>query len=511
MPSILLLVDIIAVGCVVYSIRRLLSKKRGDLPLPPGPKGLPFVGNLLDLPPEREWETYAQWSQTYGDIMSLQVLGQPIIILSSPKAANDLLDKRSAIYSDRPRLEMAGEIVGYANSIVLGYYDETLRAKRRMLNQCIGSTRLALKQHMPLMERSAHEFLLFTLRQPDCLRDNLRRMMSSTILSIAYGCKSQKENDRFLAHIDRIIDDFVALCAPGAFLVDVMPWLKHVPSWFPGTGWQRKAAEMHKNLINGTEEPYQWTKLQIASGNAHPSFILNGLESGGHSALNEENVKFAAMSLTAAGSDTTLSALYSFFLAMTLFPEVQKKAQAEVDMVVGNERLPTVNEDWDHLPYVRALCKELLRWIPVAPMAIPHLSTADDVYEGFFLPKGSIMFVNSWKILHNSKIYHDPEEFIPDRFLASPGYEPEPDPAAFAFGYGRRTCPGSHVAETILFLGVATSLAVFNIMPQVKNGKPVPPVARSTPGVMSHPMPFECTIKPRSAQAEGLILRANEE
>ncbi|KAI0693571.1 cytochrome P450 [Cytidiella melzeri] len=509
MLSTLSLVDILAGGCVVYILRKLLSQNQ-LCRLPPGPTGLPLIGNLLDLPAGQEWETYERWSKIYGDIMSIQVLGQPLIILSSPKVATDILDKRSTVYSDRPRFEMAGEIVGFAKSLALVNYGERWRTYRRMFKECIGSTRGALKRHMPLMEHSARDFLLRTLHEPEYLRDHLRRMASATIFSIAYGYKVQEGDDRFLNLADQVTDDFVEVCAPGAFLVDVFPWLVYAPSWFPGTGWQRKGQRFRRNLMISTDEPFEWTKTQMAIGAALPSFTLDGLEAGGPSADNEDYVKFAAMSLTTGGSDTVVSALCSFFLAMTLYPDVQKKVQAEIDAVVGNGRLPTVEQDWDYLPYVRAVCKEVLRWMPVAPMALPHRSTEDDVYENYYIPKGSIVLVNSWKILHDPEIYHNPTQFIPERFIAKPGYTPEADPASFAFGYGRRACPGSHVAETTIFLCAATSLAVFDVQPTVKDGKPVLPIPSSAPGVISHPLPFECDVAPRSAKAKALIKQVNE-
>lgn len=80
---------------------------------------------------------------------------------------------------------------------------------------------------------------------------------------------------------------------------------------------------------------------------------------------------------------------------MTIYPDVQKRAQEEIDRVVGNNRLPTLT-DRDHLPYINAVVKETLRWHPVAPMGLPHQSTEDDVCEGYFIPKGSMLFANVW-------------------------------------------------------------------------------------------------------------------
>jgi cytochrome P450 len=84
-----------------------------------------------------------------------------------------------------------------------------------------------------------------------------------------------------------------------------------------------------------------------------------------------------------------------FFLAMTLYPEIQRKAQEEIDRVIGPSRLPGF-EDRPHLPYIDAIVKEVLRWHPVAPMGIPHMTTEDDVYEGYLIPKGAYLLPNIW-------------------------------------------------------------------------------------------------------------------
>jgi Cytochrome P450 len=91
----------------------------------------------------------------------------------------------------------------------------------------------------------------------------------------------------------------------------------------------------------------------------------------------------------------TVNMLHTFILAMVLSPEVQKKAQAELDAVVGPNRLPEF-EDRNNLPYINALCKEILRWHPLLPLGFAHATTQDDIYNGYFIPKGAIIFGNSW-------------------------------------------------------------------------------------------------------------------
>lgn len=82
---------------------------------------------------------------------------------------------------------------------------------------------------------------------------------------------------------------------------------------------------------------------------------------------------------------------------MTVYPEVQRKAQEEIDRVVGQDRLPTMT-DRENLPYIEAMVKEVLRWHPVAPMALPHTSIDSDVCEGYFIPKGSMLLANVWLV-----------------------------------------------------------------------------------------------------------------
>lgn len=109
----------------------------------------------------------------------------------------------------------------------------------------------------------------------------------------------------------------------------------------------------------------------------------------------------------------TVSAIYSFFLAMTLYPEVQKRAQAELDAVLGADRLPTL-VDRERLPYVDALVKEVLRWGCVAPQGLPHALRENDVCAGYLIPKGAILVANIWFVL---SFYRRPRHISPLAFL----------------------------------------------------------------------------------------------
>lgn len=174
-----------------------------------------------------------------------------------------------------------------------------------------------------------------------------------------------------------------------------------------------------------------------------------------------------------AGSDTTSSTLLSFLLAMIRYPEEFTKARREVDEVCDSLRSPT-SDDISRLPFIRACMNEVitilnslfksnttfqtLRWRPVAAGGIPHMLTQDDLYQGYFLPKGTIVLANTWAIHHDDGEYDQPEEFIPDRFLnnkfgtRNPVNESTEDHrrTSYGFGAGRRVCPGQRLAKNSL-------------------------------------------------------------
>jgi len=194
---------------------------------------------------------------------------------------------------------------------------------------------------------------------------------------------------------------------------------------------------------------------------------------------------------------------------MARFPEVQRKAQSEIDKVIGNDRLPTLS-DREQLPYINALCLEVLRWQPVAPLGLPHRLIQDDVHAGYFLPEGTIVIPNIWNFLHDPQTYTDPFQFNPERFLSAGNKDPEKDPRQVVFGFGRRICPGMHLAEASLFLSCAMTLAVFNIGSGKNTGAIMDPNLEYSTGTISHPPPFDCSLHPRSAKA-GAIIDANHE
>lgn len=477
--------------------------KKNPAPYPPGPPGLPIVGNILDMPRTRPWLTFTEWGKKYGDISHVEVLGQHTIVLNSFKTAMDMLDKKSSIYSDRPVLQMAGELVGWKHILAFTPYGDRFRRYRKILYRAIGS-RAVFDIYHPVEEIETHRFLKRVLTKPDQLEEHVRLTAGAIILRISYGYEVKENNDPFVDLADRAMEEFSRATAHGAFMVDIVPSLAKVPEWFPGAGFKRLAREWHENVEEMVTAPYNFVKDQMAAGIAPKSFTSALLE--GSTLTSEENdvARWSAVSLYGGGSDTTVSAIYSFFLAMTLFPDVQKKAQAEIDAVVGPDRLPSL-ADRASLPYIEALAKEVLRWNVVVPIGFPHRVTEDDVHDGYYIPKGSIIIPNQRFMLHNPETYANPSQFNPERFLENDGKRSEVEPRTICFGFGRRICPGILLTEASIWISAAMSLAVFDISKVVENSVEITPEIYTSSLTISHPKPFKCSIRARSEKAIALI------
>jgi len=218
-----------------------------------------------------------------------------------------------------------------------------------------------------------------------------------------------------------------------------------------------------------------------------------------------EIIKDVGANVYMAASDTTSAILQVFILAMTSFPEIQKKVQEELDRVLCG-RLPT-HSDIALLPYFSAVIKETIRWRPIVPLGgVPHLVDEDTSYNGYIIPAGTVILPNIWAMLNDEMEYPDPRSFKPERHI-NDGKNGPRNPADTIFGFGRRVCPGSHIGLSNLHISAASILTLFNInQAHDENGRPIPFSDLVKPsGAIVAPQPFPCSIVPRSEEASGLI------
>ncbi|KZT12691.1 cytochrome P450 [Laetiporus sulphureus 93-53] len=475
--------------------------------LPPGPRRIPIIGNALAIPKFDPWITFSRWQKTYGDIIYLEILGRPMVILNSSKIAKDLLDKRSSLYSDRPHLVMAGDLCGYLDEFALQPYGDYWRAQRKLVSQDFNQS--AVPRYYSIQELEARRLTHAVLNDPTSLIGKTKLHIAAIIMRVTYGYPVKKEDDPMITLPMKAMDNFSAATAPGAFLVDFIPQLRYLPEWMPGAGFLRTAKVWRKTVWDASWNPYNWCKENLDSGIATtPNLCATTLQQadGRPSDKEEHTVVWAASAVMGGGLDTNMSTIFTFILAMLRYPSVQAKAQLELDRVVGNDRLPAIT-DRPSLPYIRSLIAEVFRWVPAVPLGLPHSLTQDDVYEGVYFPKGTLFSPNVWHMLHDPAVYTEPMEFKPERYgLEDSEMRKVTD---LSFGFGRRACPGFYFAEGTIFAVISTLLAICNIVPtKDARGNDIIPELKYTPGSIIFPENVQCNFIPRTTQARSLLAQS---
>ncbi|KAJ8457352.1 hypothetical protein ONZ51_g11586 [Trametes cubensis] len=436
---------------------------------------------------------YRELNDEYGDVVYLNALGQPMLVLGTHAAAVDLLEKRSALYSDRAYSPMV-DLGGFDWVLTLLRYGSRWRRHRRMFHQYFNPN--VVTKYRPVQRAGVAQFLSRLLSTPEELREHIRHLFAATIVRITYGFDVREKDDDYVQMAEKGIAAFSSLLVPGKYLVELFPALRHLPAWFPGCRFKREASDARAVVQGVCCVPWARAITAMREGSSRASMasaLLERISSlAGEEAIEEEDIARNTVAVAyAAGADTTLASIQAFFLAMALFPEAQKKAQAELDAVVGSHRLPDFSDE----------------------PALPYVLIEDDNYRGYHIPKGTVVIPNVWAFSRNETRYVNADEFKPERFLADGGcLDPEVlDPAEYAFGYGRRICPGRHFAQSSLFLIVASVLHTLSISaPLDENGAPKKLEAKMTSGLISYPEPFECDIKSRGIWVEGLV-RSNAE
>ncbi|KAF5354017.1 hypothetical protein D9756_007058 [Leucocoprinus leucothites] len=509
----------LALGWWCYGRLRERRDNPDGLPLPPGPKGYPIINNLLDFPTYKPWLVYDKWFKTYGDMVYFKVLGQPFIILGGTQRTYDLFERRSSNYSDRNRMPMLRELMDWTWNMTFMPYGTWWRRHRRTFHDHFHPN-IVHKYHS-LQVQTTRAFLRRLSKSPDDFMLHVRHAFTSTIMQIAYGIKISDDDDDYTITAEKALNSLAEVGNPGSFLVDLFPVMKYIPTWFPGAGWKKKANSWQQLSDMFTNRPWNVAKEQFVrnpsfqsshrilivmleqkEGTAEPSMATTMIErmpdeSSPDRATEELLARNVCAVTLAGGADTTVSTIQSYFMAMSLYPEVQKKAQEELDRVLGS-RLPEFN-DRPNLPYINAMMKESLRWQLVTPLGAPHMASNADEYDGYYIPKGTILIGNAWSILHDSEIYKDPLAYNPERFLKDGKIDPKvQDPTVASFGFGRRICPGRYFAENSIFILISHLLAVYDIRPGLdKDGKEIPIKPEMTNGILSYVSVIRCCKESR--------------
>ncbi|ESK85428.1 cytochrome p450 [Moniliophthora roreri MCA 2997] len=480
--------------------------------LPPGPKGYPIVGNLFQLDVDRPWHSLLEWKKTYGDIVYIRLFNQDVIVLNSAKAAGDLLDRRAANYSDRPRLPVIECLTGGLD-IAMMNHGTRWRSMRRAAHEALSIK--ASVSYFPIHMREGIQLALDILDSPQECHDHVYRCTSFAIASLIYNDTSHPH--AIIKELSSFVNDIAIAGAPGGYLVNHIPILEHVPEFL--AKWKQ---EMKAKYNMYTESFLKFflpiKELVVQKQEPEPSFCTTLVETHDQHGLNDLESAWLAAVLYMAGYDTSAITIEWLVVAMLAFPDVQRKIQAEIDAVIGQARIPTL-VDMENLPYMRAVVKEVLRWRPPAPIGASHTSLEDDIYEGYHIPKGSWIIPNILAMNHDPAMYgQDPDVFRPERFLNEDGTHKESPPDTkdeghYSFGFGRRICPGRHLASNAV-LSFAIVLWAVKLEPGKDTNGNEASISISNDqgtGILSRVPAYHVSTRARFPEALEMLKMAKEE
>ncbi|XP_001600763.1 cytochrome P450 306a1 isoform X3 [Nasonia vitripennis] len=454
----LALYGLLAVTFVLLIVYLGRSKKR----LPPGPRGLPIIGNLLSINPKTPHESLAKIAWEHGPVCGLYMGSVYTVLLSDPKLVRQLFAKDT--FSGRAPLYLThGIMKGYG---LIASEGELWRDQRKFVSACLKNfgmvkfpspKRDQLEKKILVTVDEAVEKLEARSRGAEGLDSHsiLHHCIGNLMNGIVFG-KVYDEDDelwKWFQHIQEEGVKHIGVSGPLNFL----PFLRFLPRY--GNTIQlivdgqnkthqhyRKILEDHRKFpteMNSFLATYdEEMKRRMANGEPLASFT-------------ETQCFYLLADLYGAGVDTTLTTLRWFLLFMAAFPDEQAKIQEEISNVVG-EKEPNL-EDRPSMPRLEAAIMEVQRLRSVVPIGIPHGTTEDTHIGDYDVPKGSMIVPFQWAIHLNPLYWSDPRAFKPQRFIAEDGGLAKP--AAFLpFQNGKRMCVGDELARMILILFAARIL-----------------------------------------------------
>ncbi|KIK95116.1 hypothetical protein PAXRUDRAFT_407308 [Paxillus rubicundulus Ve08.2h10] len=440
--------------------------------------------------------TYKEWAKRYGDIVHTQILGQDMVVINSEKVARILGDQRGTVYADRPKSPLY-RMFGINFITPLLEYGDEWRMHRKLYHSTMRAE--AVDKYQDLCLSRAQDLIanLCQEKGSSMLEQYLHLYMAAIVLEVAYGHEVKGMKDPAVIAIHQLVRAMTTIITPErASIYIAFPSLERFPSWLPGLGFTTAAPQCKELFKKVLRDLFSDAKRQMDSNTLRQCMISDFFE---NKEISEADASNTIGGVYLAAEETTTTVLHTLILAMVLHPEVQAKAHAELDAVVGQGMVPTFG-DRTQLPYLQAVICETMRWNPVATLGVPHATTQSDVYEGYYIPKGSTVIFNIWEMTRNCT---DPERFDPDRFILPDG-QLSPEATHFSsllFGFGRRICPGRFFAEKAIWAAVTTILSTLRIdkaKDALGNDIEVKPVFVQAVAVQV--APFPCSITRRFAE-----------
>ncbi|KAM4694847.1 cytochrome P450 2F2-like [Discoglossus pictus] len=460
---------------------------------PPGPKPLPFIGNLLLMYKKQPYQTLLELYKKYGPVFSIQMGSQKMVILWGYETVKDALINHADEFAGRGWSPIFNEM-SKGNGIVFSN-GENWKVMRRFALATLRDFGMG-KRTLEDKINEESDYLIKKLEsfegKPFQNKMIINGAAANIIVSILLGHRFEYESPVFLRLMSLINENIRLLASPMVMLYNTFPSLIR---WLPGSHKTIHGnVEEFKSFIRGTFTKYK-DQLDINDQrNLIDVFLVKQREEhpSPEQYFHNDNLMMVVSNLFGAGMETTSTTLQWSFLIMMKYPEVQKNVQSEIDNVIG-----TAQPQMEHcrqMPYTNAVTHEIQRFASIIITNLPHETTQDVTFKGYFLPKGTYVLPVLKSVLRDKAYFEKPDEFYPQNFLDSEGNFVK-NKAFMPFSAGRRTCAGENLAKMELFIFFTRVLQKFTLQP--------PPGATDIdltplPGITSVPKIYEMCVSPRA-------------
>uniref|UniRef100_A0A803PLX9 Cytochrome P450 n=1 Tax=Cannabis sativa TaxID=3483 RepID=A0A803PLX9_CANSA len=445
---------------VLLLIYLKLRSNRASPPLPPGPRGLPLLGNLLSLDPELH-TYFTNLAQTHGPILKLQLGNKVGIVITSPSLAREVLKDNDVVFANRD-VPVAGRIITYGGyDITWTPYGPEWRMLRKVcVLKMLSNTTLDSVYELRRREvRKTVGYFYSRVGSPVGVGEQMFLTILNVITNMLWGGSVEgEERDKLGSEFRQIISEITELLGKPN-VSDFYPGLARFDLQGVGKQMTKLALRfdmMFENLI-----------AQRLKGVSERRDFLQYLlelkeEVDSKTPLTLIQIKALLTDMIVGGSDTSSNTIEFAMAEIMNQPEILKKAQKELEAVIGKDNI-VEESDIHKLPYLQAVMKETLRLHPVLPLLVPHCPSESCTVGGYTIPKGSRIFINVWATQRDPSIWENPLKFDPDRFLNDSKWDfSGSDFNYIPFGSGRRICAGIAMAERTVVYSLATLLHSFN-------------------------------------------------
>ncbi|KAM9223939.1 cytochrome P450 1A5-like [Leptosomus discolor] len=460
-----------AVFCLIFLlIQSLQQHVPKGLKSPPGPRGFPILGNVLELRKDTHL-ALTRLSQKYGDVMEVRIGTRPVVVLSGLDTIKQALVKQGEDFMGRPDLHSFRHVADGQSLAFSTDSGEVWKARRKLAQNALktfssapsptSSSTCLLEEHVS-KEADYVVTKFLQLMEEEKSFDPYRYLVVSVANVICAMCfgKRYDHNDQELLNIVNVSEQFGDVAASGN-PADFIPVLQYLPSRAMSLfkDFNKRFMDFLQKIVKEHYATYDKNNIRDITDSLIEQCVKKNVGANTAMQIPKEKVVNLVNDLFGAGFDTVTTALSWSLMYLVTYPNIQKRIQEELDQIIGQERRPRLS-DRGTLPYTEAFILEMFRHSSFLPFTIPHSTTRDTVLNGYYIPKDRCVFVNQWQVNHDEKLWKDPLTFNPERFLNDEGTEVNKvdGEKVLVFGLGKRKCIGEPIARWQVFLFLSTLL-----------------------------------------------------